>query len=804
MALEVVSAYSFSEIFKNPAKNFVNPEIIDIDRFKARKPPGEGIEYTFLEQQDPQTHLFPRETELCSDLLKNCESYLDRKDVFKIRIAMALSLYGHQGQFRKSGEPYMIHPFAIAKEAAEVYKADWQTIALCLLHDLAEDSPKYGHEVKSDWVANIYKEIGYKEDGRVLAKSMEIMSKITGDTEMDGLPKDVATVRKLYDVLLSVVPDDYGLLRVLLVKLLDRKHNLQTIQYVPEDKRNAVLDETLRVYVNMAGALHLYKLQDDLVALSMIGRHPKNAEYVNLLREVTDRINGMRNKEPFAETIEQLLIEDGFIKRWWSNSDCFVQFQIPRMYEVYLNMLDKARQPIIRFQIIIPQKSDEVLQDWIDKAQACFDVLQQLPSVSVVGSRQSRLTFKDDKYRSQRVLQADITFFSTEYKLEFTGFDYYLSEQASLLHLFSHSIEFLPDNPNMRQAVFSHIGEMQQNYRLARDSGLLTTFFEAVSGPNTVEWQGVDIRFPENASVIDVLYSLIGQDVFRIHSVRIRSSQGRDYMLSGDELYARLSTGGTLIEYMTIPEPFSTITPSWLDYVSVGSVKDAVRNRLELLSRESASMRERVIERGQRRLLGIYGEVWNEMLEKDRRDGIEYREYELAFKFLDEAQVFSLPDKKLLPAISAEFPDTDEFIFQLGLDRVGEDVLASVREAYLFFRQNRIAIEIPVAGNLDPEKLSSLIRNRGISLLDSRIVETDNGYIMYVWFSTEELGGKKARDIFHNLKNLLFALRRRVRPQDKEEDPLPFYVYLRSTDDELRRVLKEKGHSLNMKIMHND
>lgn len=798
MIAETDSGYR--EIFKKH-EFFVNPERIDLDRLASRKSPGEGIQYGFVEEQDPQTHLFPTEEIACEDLLSTCESYLGRKDVFKIKIAMALSLYGHQRQFRKSGEPYMIHPFAMAKEAAEWYKADWQTIALCLLHDLLEDSPKYGHEVKAEWVAGIYKEIGYERDGQILGRSMEIMSKITDDVEADDLPKDVATLRKLYDVLLEVNPDNYETLRVLLVKLLDRKHNLQTIQYVPESKRKAVIDETFRVYVNMAGALHLYKLQDDLVAYAMMGRYPQMSELVSGLREAAEFVNQMESDTEYIAGIEELFMTDDNIKQWWPEQDCFIRLQIPSMYEVYLNSRERAHPSYsyYKLQIVIPEKDGENAHDWIEKVQSCFNVLQSQPGASVISTGPSRVTMASMGHEVQRELQATISVRGVVYRLEFIGRDHYISEQASILHLFSKTGEAEKNINELRQAAFSHIGEIQERYSAARDSGLLAPFFETVSGSNLVEWRGVTHRFPENASVLDVLYSVIGQEVFRIHSVRVRSNKGKDYILSRNLLSARLHTGDTIVEYLTIP--FNTIVPDWLDYLSVESVKDAVRGRLEAISIESASMREMVEERGKRKLREIYEDVWKEMLAKDRKDGIEFKEYELTFKFLDEARIFELPDKKLLPAISAKFPNTGEFSFQLGLDRIGEDVLAKVREAYHFFRQNRIAIEIPAGKDVSPEKLQEIFKNRGVSLLDSRIVERDDGFIMFIWFSTEEFGGKNANDTFHKLKNLLEKLEIIVTGQKGKV--LPFNIYLRSTDGKFRDILQKKGPALRMKIINN-
>src|SRR5215472_16924601 len=152
-------------------------------------------------------------------------------DLDVIRKAFEFSLVHHQGQLRASGEPFLIHPLEVAIVLADM-KLDSTAIAAGLLHDAIEDTPVTHDDIRSrfgDQVANIVE--GVTKIDRIGFASRE--------------ERQAENVRKM---VLAMVND----IRVVLIKLADRLHNMRTLQHLPEERRQAIARETLEIYAPLA------------------------------------------------------------------------------------------------------------------------------------------------------------------------------------------------------------------------------------------------------------------------------------------------------------------------------------------------------------------------------------------------------------------------------------------------------------------------------------------------------------------------------------------------------------------------
>ena len=187
-------------------------------------------------------------------LIARFREHHEAGDVELIRRAGLVAINAHEGQLRRTGEPYVTHPIAVADIAADL-GLDEPTIAAALLHDAVEDTG-----ITTDWLA--------KEFGD------QVSAIVDGVTKLDRLEFDsreaqqAATIRKMF----IAMAQDW---RVLLIKLADRLHNMRTISVMPMARQRAIAQETLDVYAPLAHRLGVQQVKWQLEDLSFATLHPK-------------------------------------------------------------------------------------------------------------------------------------------------------------------------------------------------------------------------------------------------------------------------------------------------------------------------------------------------------------------------------------------------------------------------------------------------------------------------------------------------------------------------------------------------
>ncbi|MEI8229754.1 MAG: HD domain-containing protein [Candidatus Peregrinibacteria bacterium] len=183
-------------------------------------------------------------------------SYLSPEDLALVRQAFDFCIEAHEGQLRKSGMPYATHPIEVARILAAM-GADADALIAALLHDVVEDT--------STTLATLTKKFGPSVGGLIDALTKlddaEIRAHPTLDEETESLRKMVTTMEK--DV------------RLMVIKLADRLHNMRTIDFLPTDRKNAFAQETYDVYVKLADRLSMQKLKDELEALCLAVLEPE-------------------------------------------------------------------------------------------------------------------------------------------------------------------------------------------------------------------------------------------------------------------------------------------------------------------------------------------------------------------------------------------------------------------------------------------------------------------------------------------------------------------------------------------------
>jgi len=181
-----------------------------------------------------------------TQLLSELERYLDKEEIEGVVAAYELSSKAHEGQNRLSGEPYISHPVAVARILAKLH-LDAGSIQAALLHDVIEDTAVSVSDIRDK----------FGDDVALIVDGVSKLDKLHFDTALEA---QAESFRKM---LLAMVKD----LRVILVKLADRTHNMQTIDALPAEKRRRIARETLEIYAPIANRLGIYSLKVELEEL---------------------------------------------------------------------------------------------------------------------------------------------------------------------------------------------------------------------------------------------------------------------------------------------------------------------------------------------------------------------------------------------------------------------------------------------------------------------------------------------------------------------------------------------------------
>src|ERR1700687_4124534 len=238
------------------------------------------------------------------DLLEKVRAYSPDADVELLRRAYVFSAFEHRGRVRHSGGPYLIHPLAVADVLADM-KLDAVAVAAGLLHDVVEDTLTTIERIQELF-------------GPEVAHVVEGVTKISAIPFLSTEERQAENFRKM---LLAMVDD----IRVILVKLADRLHNMRTLHHLPEERRVKIAQETRDLYAPIANRLGMSKVKNELEELSFRYLEPQTYEAlrakVDAKRRATEGLI-----EVLKTTISGKLAEaqvpvveiDGRIKRLWS------------------------------------------------------------------------------------------------------------------------------------------------------------------------------------------------------------------------------------------------------------------------------------------------------------------------------------------------------------------------------------------------------------------------------------------------------------------------------------------------------
>jgi len=215
------------------------------------------------------------------DLIDLCRQHLDTVDEEMIRRAFRISFWAHKDDIRRSGEPYIAHPLAVARIYVEQIGFDDVGVAAALLHDVVEDT-----ELSIEFIRDSF--------GETLARIIDGLTKISGAFES----RDITQAENVRKLMLSMASD----IRVIFVKFADRLHNMRTLDSMPLHKRHRIANETIALFAPLAHRFGFFAIKSEYEDLSLKYLHPDEYEQITVgLQE------GRQERESYInEVIEPL------------------------------------------------------------------------------------------------------------------------------------------------------------------------------------------------------------------------------------------------------------------------------------------------------------------------------------------------------------------------------------------------------------------------------------------------------------------------------------------------------------------
>jgi GTP pyrophosphokinase len=513
----------------------------------------------------------------------NLASYLKPPDIGRIEEAYHFSGNAHKGQFRDSGEPYISHPLAVAEILAD-WHLDTQALMAALLHDVMEDT-----EVSKEEISQRF--------GKPVAELVDGVSKLD---KIEFQSHEVAQAENFRKMLLAMARD----VRVILIKLADRLHNMRTLGAVPPHKQRRVARETLEIYAPIANRLGLNSLYQELQELAFAHLYPMR---YRVLAKATKAARGNRRQVlgKILEAIKQRLPEAGI--------EAQVTGREKHIYSIYKKMHEKS----LSFSQVLDIYGFRVV---VKDTPACYLALGALHGLykPVPGK------FKDyiaiPKMNGYQALHTTLFGpFGTPVEIQIRTRDMHRVAEAGVA---SHWL-YKTSDASLNELQHKTHNWLQSLLDIQSESGDAAEFLEHIKVdlfPDEVYVftpKGKIMALPRGATAVDFAYAVHTQVGNRCVATKI------NYELV--PLRTELKNGDR-VEVITAPH--ANPNPAWLNYVKTGKARSHIRHFLKTMHyEESTELGEKLLGQALRALGTDLTEVGGEQWEKLLRDvGIKSRQ----------------------------------------------------------------------------------------------------------------------------------------------------------------------------------
>src|SRR5574343_1688031 len=507
--------------------------------------------------------------------------YLPPEQVALIEEAYAYAAQAHAHQKRMSGEPYITHPLAVAGAVVE-WRMDADAICAALLHDVLEDTGTTKHELAERF-------------GKPVAELVDGLSKLD---KMEFTSYEEAQAENFRKMLMAMARD----LRVVLIKLADRQHNLQTMSAMRADKRARIARETLEIYAPIALRLGLNKLYRELQDTSFQLIHPHRAE---VLAKALSAARGNRKEllTQILNGITEKLEHEGL------KSEVFGREK--SLYSIFRKMKDKH----LSFSQVLDIYGFRVV---VDNVPTCYLALGALHSLfkPVPGKFKDYIAIpKANGYQSLHTTLIGPYGTPVEVQIRTEEMHHVAQEGVAAHWLYKDTEESSADLQIKTHKWLQSLLEMQTS-----DS---SEFFENVKidlFPDEVYVftpKGKILAMPRGATVVDFSYAVHTDVGHHCSSARVNHELAplRTELKNGD-----------LVEIITSPQ--ASPNPVWLTYVKTGRARSKIRHFLRTMqTEESDRLGERLLRQELLSLgvvpISIPGEAWEALVRAGGQKSME-------------------------------------------------------------------------------------------------------------------------------------------------------------------------------------
>ncbi len=485
-------------------------------------------------------------------LADRLSSYLGPEQVNLVRRAYFYAEQAHDGQRRRSGEAYVTHPLAVANILADMHM-DHQSLMAAMLHDVIEDT-------------GIPKEALTAQFGETVADLVDGVSKLT---QMNFETKAEAQAENFQKMAMAMARD----IRVILVKLADRLHNMRTLEVLAGEKRRRIAKETLEIYAPIANRLGMHTMRVEFEDLGFKAMHPMRSERI---RAAVRRARGNRNE--IVEKIEQSLIH--CLEREGLQGD--VLGREKHLYSIYKKMRGKRKafheiMDVYAFRIVV------------DKADTCYRVLGAVHSLykPLPGRFKDYIAIpKANGYQSLHTTLFGMHGVPIEIQIRTREMEEMANNGIAAHWLYKSSDDDSPKGTHARARQWvKGVLEMQQR------AGNSLEFIESVKidlFPDEVYVftpKGRIMELPKGSTAVDFAYAVHTDVGNTCIACRVNRRLA--------PLSQALESGST-VEIVTAPG--ARPNPAWLNFVVTGKARTHIRHALKLQRRsESINLGERLL-----------------------------------------------------------------------------------------------------------------------------------------------------------------------------------------------------------------